>query len=96
MVVHTSRLMDYGRRNDYFLVDYQIKKVCVQGDPGRVIGTVQDVVQGAYSAWNPSKSRGSSFIFKKRQVSLRISQLHIGHHLFALYLPLFLTDFSQD
>src|SRR5258706_14825221 len=95
MVVHTSGLMDYGRRNDYFLVDYQIRKVCVQDDPGRVVGTVQDVVQGAYSVWNPSKSRVSSFISKKRQVSLRISQLHIGHHLFALYLPLFLMDFSQ-
>src|SRR5258708_37452359 len=62
---------------------------------GRVVGTVQDVVQGAYSAWNPSEFRGSSFISKKRQVSLRISQLHIGHHLFAPYLLLFLTDFSQ-
>src|SRR5258708_31939065 len=62
---------------------------------GRVVGTVQDVVQGAYSAWNPSEFRGSSFISKKRQVSLRISQLHIGHHLFAPYLLLFLMDFSQ-
>src|SRR5258708_3908797 len=39
--------------------------------------------------------RGSSFISKKRQVSLRISRLHMGHYLFAPYLPLFLTDFSQ-
>src|SRR5258707_15591915 len=81
-------------RNDYFLFDYQIRKVCAQDEPGRVVGTVQDVVQGAYSAWNPSESRGSSFISKKRQVSLRISRLHIGHHLFAPYL-LFLMDFSQ-
>src|SRR5258708_20351438 len=95
MVVHMSGLVDYRRRKDYFLVDYQIRKVCAQDDPGRVVGTVQDVVQGAYSAWNPPKSRGSSFISKKRQVSLRISRLHIGHHLFASYLPLFLTNFTQ-
>src|SRR5258708_32959339 len=95
MVVHTSGLVDYCRRNDYFLVDYLIRKVCAQDEPGRVIGTVQDVVQGAYSAWNPSKSRVSSFISKKRQVSLRMSWLHIGHYLFALYLTLFLMDFSQ-
>src|SRR6266436_4186980 len=69
MVVHTSGLVDYQRRKDYFLVNYQIRKVCAQDDPGRVIGTVQDVVQGAYSVWNPPKSRGSSFISKKRQAS---------------------------
>src|SRR5260221_12412238 len=45
MVVHMSGLVDYCRRNDYFLVNYQIRKVCAQGDPGRVFGTVQDVVQ---------------------------------------------------
>ena len=39
--------------------------------------------------------QGSSFISKERQVSLRISWLHIGYHLFAPYLLLFLTDFSQ-
>src|SRR5258708_8427539 len=65
------------------MVDYQIRKVCAQGDPGWVSGIVWDVVQGAQSTWNPSEFRGSSFISKKRQVSLRISQLHIGHHLFA-------------
>src|SRR5258708_38764436 len=47
------------------------------------------------TAWNPSEFRGSSFISKERQVSLRISWLHIGYHLFAPYLLLFLMDFSQ-
>src|SRR5260221_14753393 len=47
------------------------------------------------TAWNPSEFRGSSFISKGRQVSLRISRLHIGHHLFAPYLLFFLMDFSQ-
>jgi len=40
MVVHTSGSVDYWGRNDYFLVDYQIRKVCVQGDLGRASGTV--------------------------------------------------------
>ena len=47
------------------------------------------------TAWNPSESRGSSSISKKRQVSLRTSRFHIGNNLFAPYLLFFLTDFSQ-
>ncbi len=46
-VVHMSGLVDYWGRNDYFMVDYQIRKVCAQGDPGWVSGIVWDVVQGA-------------------------------------------------
>jgi len=29
------------------MVNYQIRKVCVQGDPGWVFGIVWDIVQGA-------------------------------------------------
>ena len=79
-----------------FLVDnYRIWKVCAQGDLGWASGIVWDIIQGAQSAWNSSKFRGSSFISKKETSFTQTSQFHIGNNLFAPDLLFCLMDFSQ-